>query len=260
MNETLVEETTEAALAAVTAAGGDVHGAHMVLEGCALSKVYTHGPKEVRAIDGVSLALSRGEFLVVVGPSGAGKSTLLHLLGGLDSPTGGRVLLDGLDLYALSEAKLSAVRNERIGLVFQFYHLLPEFTAFENVVLPALMRSKRTRAAKRAIEDRARGLLETFGLGGRVDHKPQELSGGESQRVAIARALINGPDILLCDEPTGNLDSSTGKDVMELLTRVNKKEKVSLVMATHDESVKERADSIVYLKDGKIVGQGKSAA
>ena len=226
------------------------HAERPFLEGADLCKVYRNGPKEVRAIDGVSMRLVKGEFLAVVGPSGAGKSTLLHLLGGLDKPTSGRVLLDGFDVYVMSETKRAFVRNKRIGFVFQFYHLLPEFTALENVLLPALIGNRTDR--KRA-EDRAKNLLEAFGLKGRLGHRPRELSGGESQRVAIARALINEPDILLCDEPTGNLDSKTGQDVIELLMYVNEHEKVSLVIATHDNSLKERADSILHIKDGRLI-------
>src|SRR3990167_1309973 len=159
-----------------------------MLEGFGLSKVYRKGPREVRAVDGVDLRLFKGDFIAVVGPSGAGKSTLLHLLGGLDTPTAGRVELDGRDLYGMREAERARLRNSRIGFVFQFYHLLPEFTALENVILPALIKGDPQR-------EKAIGLLELMGLRDRMGHRPQELSGGESQRVAIARALINDPDI-----------------------------------------------------------------
>ena len=212
----------------------------------ALSKIYRNGAKEVRAVDVIDLKIDRGEFFVIMGPSGAGKSTLLHLLGGLDRPTGGGVWLSGMDLYAISDAQRARIRNEKIGFVFQFYHLLPEFTALENVMLPALIKGRQARP-------RARMLLESVGLLDRLDHKPSELSGGESQRVAIARALMNEPEVLLCDEPTGNLDSGTGRGVLSLLEEINKKNGLTLVIATHDESLKERADSAAHIKDGKVV-------
>ncbi len=220
------------------------------LEGIDLSKLYKNGAREIRAVDGVNLRLAGGEFLVVTGPSGAGKSTLLHLLGGLDRPTSGNVILNGSDLYAISEAKRAHIRNTKIGFVFQFYHLLPEFTAIENVILPALIR-RSTKDEVRRAKHRAQSLLETVGLRERIDHKPSELSGGESQRVAIARALINEPEVLLCDEPTGNLDSNTGSDIIRLLSEINRQKGLSLVIATHDESLKEKANSVLCIKDGK---------
>jgi lipoprotein-releasing system ATP-binding protein len=223
-----------------------------ILKGASLSKVYRNGAKEVRALDGVSIRLAKGDFIAVVGPSGAGKSTLLHLLGGLDRPTGGKVMLNGLDLYTISEAKRAHIRNEKIGFVFQFYHLLPEFTAVENVMLPALIK-RTTNHESRTTRHRAQALLETMGLRDRMDHRPNELSGGESQRVAIARALINDPDILLCDEPTGNLDSKTGTCLTELLIDINRRKDVSLIIATHDESISSMADRVVHIKDGKVV-------
>ncbi len=222
------------------------------LEAENLSKIYRNGEKEVRAVDDMGLRLKSGEFLVLCGPSGAGKSTLLHLLGGLDTPTGGRVILDGADMYAMRSSARARIRNRKIGFVFQFYHLLSEFTALENVALPALM--KRTaHGARRTPYERAKDLLESVGLGDRALHRPGELSGGESQRVAIARALINDPEILLCDEPTGNLDSKTGGEVITLLLDINRTRGVSLIIATHDESLKEKAGSVIYIKDGKMV-------
>lgn len=208
-------------------------------------KIYNKGSKEVRAVNGVSLEVKKGESLAVVGPSGAGKSTLLHLMGGLDSPTRGRVVLDDTDIYCLSDRERARIRNSRIGFVFQFYHLLPEFTAIENVMIPALIKGRNTR--KEAAE-----LLRSIGLGHRMDHRPSELSGGESQRVAIARALINDPEFLLCDEPTGNLDSKTRDDVHELLFEVKRKKRSALVVVTHDETISKKFDRTVRLKDGKI--------
>jgi lipoprotein-releasing system ATP-binding protein len=246
MNETLAGEMVRERMKA--------REARTLLEGHALSKVYGDGQKAIRAVDGVSLRLARGESLALIGPSGAGKSTLLHLLGGLDTPTAGTVSLDGLDLYGMPEARRARMRNERIGFIFQFYHLLPEFTALENVYLPALIRTRSSRRARGKMREKAMGLLEAVGLKERISHKPQELSGGESQRVAIARALINDPDILLCDEPTGNLDSRTGEDVIGLLMEINARERVSLIVATHDESLKEKAGALVYIRDGKIIG------
>jgi lipoprotein-releasing system ATP-binding protein len=176
----------------------------------------------------------------------------LHLLGGLDTPEAGSVILDGVDLYKISEAKRALARNEKIGFVFQFYHLLPEFTALENVLLPALMK-RATSDERRATDKRARDLLKLVGLGERVSHRPAELSGGESQRVAIARALINEPVVLLCDEPTGNLDSKTAKDVMGLLLNLNRERGVSLIIATHDESLKGMAEAVLRIRDGKAI-------
>lgn len=224
-----------------------------VLEAVRLVKTYRSGLREIRAVDGVSARLGKGEFLAVTGPSGAGKSTLLHLLGALDTPTEGTVMLDGADLYAFDGNERARVRNARIGFVFQFYHLLGEFTALENVLFPALMRTRRSRPGVRDMRQRARALLERVGLGHRLDHRPSELSGGECQRVAVARALVNEPDILMCDEPTGNLDSKTGQEIIGLLIGAHKDTGTALIIATHDESLKERADSILRIKDGRVL-------
>ena len=223
------------------------------IEAESLRKFYRNGSKEVRAVDGISLKLGKGGFLVICGPSGAGKSTLLHLLGGLDTPTSGRVMLDGADIYAMRPAGRAKIRNAKIGFVFQFYHLLSEFTALENVMMPAMIKGNGSRVTGHGVRERANDILSLVGLGERTGHKPGELSGGESQRVAIARALVNEPEVLLCDEPTGNLDSKTGKEVIELLLDINRKKGVSLIMATHDESLKERAGSVINIRDGKTV-------
>ena len=209
-------------------------------------KFYRSGSKEVRAVDNVSLEIHKGESLCVVGSSGAGKSTLLQLLGDLDFPTSGNIMLDGIDIYRLSDKARAKTRNKRVGYVFQFYHLLPEFTALENVMLPAMIGGA-------GHKDKAVGILRSMGLGNRISHKPGELSGGESQRVAIARALINDPEILLCDEPTGNLDSTTSDAIYKLLFDIKSKFNTALVIVTHDESLSKRTDSLLRLKDGRIV-------
>ena len=215
-------------------------------------KVYKNGDKEVRAVDGITLEVERSRSIAILGPSGAGKSTLLHLLGGLDRPTEGRVFLDGTDIAKLKDAEISRARNARIGFVFQFYHLLSEFTVLENVMLPAFIKSKKACVRDRDIRDKASSLLKSVGLENRTDHKPTQLSGGESQRVAIARALINNPDYLLCDEPTGNLDSKNSKAIYELLFSLKKSEDVALVIVTHDESISLRTESTIRIRDGKI--------
>lgn len=217
-----------------------------------LHKIYRNGAKkEVRAVNGITLEIKKGEALAVVGPSGAGKSTLLHLFGGLDSPTSGKVMLDGADIYRLSDKERARIRNKGIGFVFQFYHLLPEFTALENVALPAMMRRK-TGPRGDGAKNKAAEILRLVGLSDRMDHKPGELSGGESQRVAIARALVNEPDILLCDEPTGNLDSRTSESILDLIFEIKRKRNMSLVVVTHDERISKRIERTIHIRDGKI--------
>jgi len=225
----------------------------MILAAENLHKTYRNGPKDVRAVDGVSIEIENAKTTAIIGPSGAGKSTLLHILGALDRPTSGRVLLDGTDIYRLSDKDRAAARNARIGFVFQFYHLLPEFTALENVMLPALIGPRAIRDTRYAIQERAKELLKSVGLGGRTGHRPGELSGGESQRVAIARALINKPEVLLCDEPTGNLDSKNSESIYELLFQVKAKSGTALVIVTHDDAVSKRSDRTIRIKDGKAV-------
>jgi lipoprotein-releasing system ATP-binding protein len=220
---------------------------NIILRASDISKSYRVGAaKLVRAVDGVSLEIRRSESLCVVGASGAGKSTLLQLLGGLDFPDTGNVVLDGDDIYKLSDKGRANLRNKRIGFVFQFYHLLPEFSALENVMLPAMI-------GGRSAKEKAYDILKSVGLADRAAHKPGELSGGESQRVAIARALINDPEVLLCDEPTGNLDSATSESIYQLLFDIKSKSKTALVIVTHDENLSKRTDSIIRLKDGKII-------
>ena len=208
------------------------------------------GKVVLQVLKGVSLQIDSHAFVAIVGQSGAGKSTLLHLLAGLDTPTQGDVLWDGQPVSSLSDAKRAAFRNRRIGIVFQFYHLLPELSALENAMLPGLV-SGRTDA--KALRARAQARLEQVGLSGRLRHRPRELSGGEQQRVAIARALVNEPKVLLCDEPTGNLDSKTGAEVVELLVSLRRQRGTGLVLVTHQANLAERADRTIVLEDGRIV-------
>ena len=217
-----------------------------------LTKTYFQGRQRIEAVKHANFEVSRGESVLIAGPSGAGKSTLLHLLGGLDKPTEGIILFDGVDFYSLSDRERSKIRNEKVGFVFQFYHLLPEFTVLENTMLPALMKRKKNFKNKKDIERRANQLLGIVGLAGRTLHRPSELSGGESQRVAIARSLINYPEVLLCDEPTGNLDSKKGEEVIECLWMLKEKEKMALVLVTHDERIKKDFDKKYRIKDGAI--------
>lgn len=218
----------------------------VILSSRDLSKSYRMGGKEVRAVDKVNFDLAPGASVCVIGASGAGKSTLLQLLGGLDFPTTGNVRFDGIDIYKLSDKERARIRNKRIGFVFQFYHLLPEFSAIENVMLPAMIGGRKAK-------EKALGILKSVGLADRAAHKPGELSGGESQRVAIARALINDPEVLLCDEPTGNLDSATSESIYQLLFDIKSNSGTALVIVTHDDNLSKRTDSALRLKDGRIV-------
>jgi lipoprotein-releasing system ATP-binding protein len=213
-----------------------------------LGRTYRIGKRSLNVLRGVNLEIARGDFLALRGASGAGKSTLLHLLGGLDSPDAGEISFAGKNLAKFSAAKLAAFRNFKVGFVFQAYHLLPELTALENVCLPA-------RIARVSVADaakRGRELLTRVGLGERVEHRPNELSGGEQQRVAIARALINSPELLLADEPTGNLDSHTGGEIIELLKSLRVEKNTTLVIATHDAKVAANAERVIELVDGRI--------
>ncbi len=213
-----------------------------------LHKSYDLGRRKVEVLHGVSLEIASGDFLSLQGASGAGKSTLLHLLGGLDEPSSGEVFADGRSLFGMGAARLAKWRNREVGFVFQAYHLLPEFDALENVIIPARMAHISIGTA----EQRGRELLERVGLGERMHHLPTELSGGEQQRVALARALINRPQILFADEPTGNLDSKTGGGVLDLLCELQQEARLTLIIATHDESVAVRAHSSLRLADGLI--------
>ena len=213
-----------------------------------LHKSYDLGRRLIEVLHGVSLEISEGEFLSLQGASGTGKSTLLHLLGGLDDPTSGEVFASGQSLSAMSSARLAKWRNDEVGFVFQSYHLLPEFDALENVLLPARM----AHANRAESQNRAESLLERVGLAKRKHHLPAELSGGEQQRVALARALINQPQLLLADEPTGNLDSKTGGEVLDLLCELQAEANLTMIIATHDDKVAKRARRTVQLVDGLI--------
>lgn len=217
-----------------------------------IHKTYYSGSKAIQVLKGVDLRIERGEFAALTGPSGAGKSTLLNILAGLDDPTSGKVFFQEQDLYRLSEAELASLRNKEIGFVFQFYHLLSEFNVLENVSMPAYIAAG-SRSERRAFMQEALSLLESMGLEARSTHMPGELSGGEKQRVAIARALINRPAVLLCDEPTGNLDTRTGEEIIALLRQINSVRKMSVVMVTHNPELAKKADKIYHLKDGLLV-------
>ncbi len=223
-------------------------GIQPLLTARAVTKTYTMGKRTLEVLRGVSLEVGRGEFLALRGASGAGKSTLLHLLGGLDTVDAGEIWFDGENLARLPESSQTRLRNRKIGFVFQAYHLFPELDALENVCLPARM----ARTPAWETEMRGRELLARVGLKERVDHKPYELSGGEQQRVAIARALINEPELILADEPTGNLDSHTGAEIIELLCSLQAERNATLIIATHDATVAARAPKVVELLDGQI--------
>jgi ABC-type lipoprotein export system ATPase subunit len=221
------------------------------LSATALRKTYSLGRNTIEVLHGVDFAVQRGEFVALLGSSGAGKSTLLHLLGGLDRPNGGEIRFDGTRLAGLGSAELARLRNRKVGFVFQAYHLLPELDALENVCLPARLQ----RVSPAAAEKKGRDLLARVGLAARLDHKPYELSGGEQQRVAIARALINDPELILADEPTGNLDSQTGEGIIDLLCALRNDLRATLLIATHDARVAQRAPRVVRLVDGKVAEQ-----
>ncbi len=223
-----------------------------MLEAKNIHKTYNNGSKVIEVLKGINLTIEKGRFVAVVGPSGAGKSTLLHILGGLDSPTQGRVIFQEQDLYGLSDSAISKVRNEKIGFVFQFYHLLSEFTVLENVLMPALINT-RHKAQGTSHKEEALGFLNRAGLSERITHFPSQLSGGEKQRVAIVRGLINCPSLLLCDEPTGNLDSGTGNEIIALIKKINLENRMSVVLVTHNIELAKVADQVYHLRDGVLV-------
>lgn len=205
--------------------------------------------KSLRVLDDINVEINEGEVVSIVGPSGAGKSTLLHLIGALDKPTKGEVLIDGQNIFNRSSNDLAHFRNTQIGFIFQFHHLLPEFTSLENVCLAAMISGK----SFKTVENKAKELMEEVGLGERLNHKPSEISGGEAQRVAIARALINSPNVILADEPTGNLDSHNSDDIIKLMFDLRKKYKQTFVIVTHNEKFAEMTDRTLKMMDGKIV-------
>lgn len=223
-----------------------------ILEAHNLFKVYQTAAKELPVLKGIDLSISKGEALSITGPSGAGKSTLLHLLGGLDKPTQGEVLFAGIKLNKINDEQRCQIRNSRMGFIFQFYHLLPEFNALENLVLPALI--KNHMQEKKTVEQKGMDLLEQVGLKDRAHHRPAKLSGGEQQRVAIARALMNNPEIVFCDEPTGNLDSKTGGEIIDLLWELNRSNQQTLVIVTHDEHIAKLSSRVLYIQDGRLLG------
>ena len=211
-----------------------------------LTKVYGKGENEVRALDGVSFSVEKGAFVAVIGPSGSGKSTLLHILGGVDRPTGGKVFMDGKDVYAQNEEQLAIFRRRQVGLIYQFYNLIPVLNVTENITLPVLMDGQKVN------QNRLAELMTTLNLTGRENHLPNQLSGGQQQRVSIGRALMNAPAVVLADEPTGNLDSKSSREIVELLKISNEKYGQTLIVITHDESIALQADRILSIEDGKI--------
>ena len=211
-----------------------------------LSKIYGKGENEVRALDDVSFSVEKGQFVAIIGPSGSGKSTLLHILGGVDRPTSGKVFLEGQDVFAQNEDQLAIFRRRQVGLIYQFYNLIPVLNVTENITLPVLMDGRKVN------QERLDDLLATLALKGREKHLPNQLSGGQQQRVSIGRALMNSPAVVLADEPTGNLDSKNSQEIVELLKLSNKQYGQTLVVITHDESIALQADRIITIEDGKI--------
>jgi putative ABC transport system ATP-binding protein len=224
-----------------------------------LTKVYGSGDVAVHALAGVDVAVEQGEFMAIMGPSGSGKSTLMNILGCLDRPTGGSYVLDGEDVSRLNRNELAGVRNRKIGFVFQSYNLLPRLTAAKNVMLPLLYNGHDDGPSDRQYHERAVAALESVGLGDRVHHRPNELSGGQQQRVAIARALINNPSIILADEPTGNLDTSSSEDIMDLMHQLHDGG-ATIVMVTHEPDIAEHAERIISLLDGQIASDERNGA
>ncbi len=211
-----------------------------------LCKTYGKGENTVHALDNVSFSVSKGEFVAIIGPSGSGKSTLLHILGGVDRPTSGKVFMDGCDVYSQNEEQLAIFRRRQVGLIYQFYNLIPVLNVTENITLPVLMDGQKVN------NERLKELITTLKLNGRESHLPNQLSGGQQQRVSIGRALMNAPAVVLADEPTGNLDSKNSQEIMELLKYSNEKYNQTLIVITHDENIALQADRILTVEDGKI--------
>ena len=212
-----------------------------------LSKIYGQGENEVRALDDVSFSVEKGQFVAIIGPSGSGKSTLLHILGGVDRPTSGKVWLEGQDVFAQNEEQLAIFRRRQVGLIYQFYNLIPVLDVTENITLPVLLDGRKVNG------ERLEKLLETLNLTDRAHHLPNQLSGGQQQRVSIGRALMNAPAVVLADEPTGNLDSKNSQEIVELLKKSNREYGQTLIVITHDESIALQADRILAIEDGRIV-------
>ena len=211
-----------------------------------LTKVYGTGENQVRALDGVSFSVDKGQFVAIIGPSGSGKSTLFHILGGVDRPTSGKVYMNGQDVYKRNEDQLAIFRRREVGLIYQFYNLIPVLNVTENITLPVLMDGRKVN------QERLQEMLQTLGLQGREKHLPNQLSGGQQQRVSIGRALMNAPAVVLADEPTGNLDSKNSQDIVDLLKYSNRRFEQTLIVITHDESIALQADRILAIEDGKI--------
>lgn len=212
-----------------------------------LRKTYGTGENQVHALDGVSFSVNKGEFIAIIGPSGSGKSTLLHILGGVDKPTSGKVYMNGNDVYAQNDEQLAIFRRREVGLIYQFYNLIPVLNVVENITLPVLMDGQKVNEA------RLNELLTTLKLNGRENHLPNQLSGGQQQRASIGRALMNAPAVVLADEPTGNLDSKNSQEILELLKLSNQKYNQTLIVITHDEDIALQADRVIAIEDGKIV-------
>lgn len=212
-----------------------------------LTKTYGEGINMVKALDGVSFSIEKGDFVAIIGPSGSGKSTLLHILGGVDKPTDGKVMMDGSDVYKQDDENLAIFRRRQVGLIYQFYNLIPVLNVLENMTLPVLM------DGRKVSEDRLNELVSTLGLNGRESHLPNQLSGGQQQRVSIGRALMNAPAVVLADEPTGNLDSKNSQDIIHLLKESNRKYNQTLIIITHDENIALQANRIISIEDGKII-------
>jgi lipoprotein-releasing system ATP-binding protein len=227
----------------------ELNNSTLMIEAVNLTKSFQMAGLELTVLKDINLTIAQGEILAIVGASGAGKSTLLHILGTLDRPTSGTVLFEGQDLFQLSDQKQAEFRNRRIGFVFQFHHLLPEFTALENVCLPAHIQNRSAQDA----QAEATSLLRDVGLEHRMNHKPGELSGGEQQRVAVARALIQQPNLVLADEPTGNLDTHTGDALFTLMRTLNRSRGITFVIVTHNEKLSAQADRIIHMEDGQII-------
>lgn len=213
-----------------------------------LTKTYGEGSNEVKALDNISFSVNKGEFVAIIGPSGSGKSTLLHIIGGVDKATSGKVYIDGTDIYSLNETNLAIFRRRQVGLIYQFYNLIPVLNVEENITLPMLL------DGKKPDNDHLKEVLKTLKLENRINHLPNQLSGGQQQRVSIGRAIINNPAIVLADEPTGNLDSKNSQEIMELLKEANRRNNQTLIVITHDEKIALQADRVITISDGKISG------
>ena len=212
-----------------------------------LSKIYGEGNNQVKALDDISFSVTQGEFIAIIGPSGSGKSTLLHILGGVDEPTSGKVFMDGSDVYRQDDEKLAVFRRRQVGLIYQFYNLIPVLNVVENMTLPVLLDGRKVN------DERLLELVKILNLGGREHHLPNQLSGGQQQRVSIGRALMNAPAVVLADEPTGNLDSKNSQEIIELLKESNKRYNQTLIMITHDEIIALQANRIISIEDGRII-------